>query len=162
MQPYYHGCEQPMAKRLFLFAIYFVASFGILNFAFPITHYVKNEPGLSRPYIVSSFLLLTLTNTVLAAAAFPFSVRGNTARWARVGRTTGLYFALISMFAIACSGLGFGLSLGDLPFFGRLGIFFMEWEWLRFIFESAVPFAACAGVLYYVATRPVALRHSAQ
>jgi hypothetical protein len=148
-----------MGKRLFLFAIYFVATFGVLNLAFPITDYFKNEPNLSRSYIVSSFLLLTLTNTLLAAAAFPFSVRGKTTRWVRVARTTGLYFALISMFAIACSGLGFGLSLGDLPFFGRLGFFFMEWEWLRFIFESALPLAVCAGMLYFVATRPVTQRH---
>jgi hypothetical protein len=48
--------------------------------------------------------------------------------------------------------LGFGLSLGNLPFFGRLGFFFTEWEWLRFIFESALPFAACASFVYFAAS----------
>ena len=149
-----------MARRFTLFAIYSIASFGVLNLGFPITFYFRNFPGISRSYILSSFLLLTLTTTLLAAVPLPLCVRGNASRWLRVVRCTILYFALVSMFAIACSGLGFGLSLGDMPFFGRLGLFFAEWEWLRFIFESALPLAMCAGVLYFVAARPVAARDS--
>ena len=148
-----------MAKRLILFAKFFVASFGVLNFRFPLTYYFENVPSVSRAHIISSFLLLALTSTLLAAVAFPL-LRGKTTLLVRVARTAVLYFVLISMFAIACSGLGFGLSLGDLPFFGRFGFFFAEWEWTRFIFESALPLTALAAGLYFVASRPVSKRNS--
>jgi hypothetical protein len=71
-----------MAKKLMLFATYFVVSFGVLNLAFPIAFYFRNFPNYSRSYIVSSFLLLALTTTLLAAVAFPFCVRGDASRWA--------------------------------------------------------------------------------
>ena len=142
-----------MTKRLLLLAAYFVVSLAVLNLAFPIPFYFKNfSYAYSRSNIIWSFALLSLTNTVLAAAAFPAAVCGTKSRWIRIGRSTVLYFVLICAFATACSGLGFGLSLGELPFFGRLGIFFAEWEWLRFIFESATPLAVCAGALYFFGT----------
>ena len=149
-----------MSKKILSFAIFFVASVGILNLAFPIARYIRNFPNLSRTHVVLSFLSLIFTTTLLAAVAFPFCVLGNSARWFRVLRATVLYFALVSMFAIACSGLGFGLSLYDLPFLGLLSFFFMEWEWLRFIFETALPLTACAGILYYVAAGQVMRKES--
>ena len=147
-----------MTKRTMLFAAYFVASFGILNLAFPMTKYFSSFPGYSKAYIVSSFLLLALATTLFAAIAFPLSVRGEKSIGIRVARSTIFYFVLVSGFAIACSGLGFGLSLGDLPVFGRLSFFFSEWEWARFIFESALPLSACAGALYLIAARSSASR----
>jgi hypothetical protein len=147
-----------LAKRLAFLAAYFVVSFLILNLGFPLPVYIERFPGYSRSYIVSSFLLLPLAITVLTAVAFPFGMLGNRPLRVRLMRTTALQFVLVSAFAIACSGLGFGLSLGDSPFFGRLGFFFAEWEWLRFIFESALPLALWAGVLYFVATWPVGKR----
>jgi hypothetical protein len=141
-----------MTKRLMLFVGYFLISLAVLNLAFPITFYLQNfSYAYSRSYIISSFLLLSLANTFLAGVAFPFAILGTKPRWLRVMRSTALYFVLICAFAISCSGAGFGLSLGELPFFGRLGIFFAEWEWLRFIFESAIPLALFASALYFFA-----------
>ena len=147
-----------LAKRLAFLAAYFVVSFLILNLGFPLSVYIESFPGYSRAYIVSSFLLLPLTITILTAVAFPFGMLGNRPLRVRLMRTTALQFVLVSAFAIACRGLGFGLSLSDLPFLGRLGFFFAEWEWLRFIFESALPLALWAGVLYFVGTWRVAKR----
>jgi len=160
---YRSSLQNEVAKQITLFGGYFLVSLAVLNIAFPIQFYFKNFAYQgSRSYILSSFVLLSLTNAILAELAMPFALRGTKPRWLRVGRSMAVYFVLICSLAIACSGLGFGLSLGELPFFGKFGIFFAEWEWLRFIFESALPLALCAGALYFFATASPRSSHSQQ
>jgi hypothetical protein len=125
-----------------------------VNLSFPIQFYFANFTySYSKRQIVSSFVLLTLAVTLLTAIALPFSRLGRRRLWSRVATATLLQFLLVSAFAIACSGLGFGWSVSGTTILGRLGFFFAEFEWLRFIFEAAVPLAACAAFLYWVTGR---------
>jgi hypothetical protein len=66
-----------------------------------------------------------------------------------------MQFILVSAFAIACSGLGFGWSVGGSSVLERLSFFFFEWEFVRFIFESALLLAIWAAVLYWLTGRAV-------
>ncbi len=142
----------PNVKRVLLLGAYYVASFGILNLAFPMNQYLSGRLYTGSP-IVPGFLLLTFVTSLLTAVAFLVGMRGGKPLWVRVVRTAGLQFALVSAFAIACSGLGFGLSLGEFPFFRDFSLFFAEFEFLRFIFESAVPLAGCAAAFYFLEAR---------
>ncbi len=136
---------------LFL-ALYFVLSFGIVNLGFPIRHYFTAF-AYQKSYVVSSFILLCFFVTSFTAVALPLSTQGKRPLWARAGLATAVQFFLVAGFAIACSGLGFGWSLGGSTLLSRLSLFFMEFEWLRFIFQTAVPLAVCAALLYYCTGR---------
>ena len=137
-------------QQVFLVLVYYIVSFGIVNISFPIRRYFAYF-SYPRAYIVSSFLLLCLVITLLTAVPLGMMARGRT-RWARVWLRTLIQFALVSGFAVACSGLGFGWSLSGSGPFSRLSFFFSEFEWLRFIFEAGLPLAAAAAFLYYLAS----------
>jgi hypothetical protein len=145
-------------KQLLLLVLFFVVTFLVVNVSFPISNYL-NRFNYSRWYVVSSFLLLTFAVTLFTAIALPFSQMGRSSIWGNVTVATALQFSLVSVFSIACSGLGFGWSLSNSTILGRLGFFFAEYEFLRFIFEAAIPLAVCAAFLYWLAGR---MRFSAE
>jgi len=133
---------------------YFFVAFGIVNLSFPLQYSFTNFTYFhSKRQIVSSFALLTLAVTLFTAIALPFSQLGRKPLWTRVATATVMQFLLVSVFAIACSGVGFGWSVNGTTILERLGFFFAEFEWTRFILESAVPLAACAAFLYWITGR---------
>jgi hypothetical protein len=145
---------QSQKWRFLLLVPYSLLAFGIVNLSFPIHYYFTNFTySYSKRQIVSGFVLLILVVTLLTALALPFSRLGKKPLWSRVAIATVLQFFLVSAFAIACSGLGFGWSVSGTTILQRLGFFFAEWEWTRFIFEAAVPLAACAAFLYWITGR---------
>jgi hypothetical protein len=134
-------------RRFLLMAAYCIVSLGIVNLGFPISHYLQNFT-FPRSYVASSYLILILSIALFTAIALPLSERGAGPLWFRVATATVFQFVLVSGFAIACSGLGFGWAIRETCPLERLGFFFAEFEWLRFIFETALPLAGCAAVLY--------------
>jgi len=140
-----------------LLTAYYVVTFGIVNLGFPIGDYLR---GFTYPksYVVSSFLLLCLMVTLFTALGLPLLSHTKRPLWGRVMAATVLQFALVSAFAIACSGFGFGWSVNSFSTLMRLSFFFAEFEWLRFILEAAVPLAGFAAFAYYLLARTYPMR----
>jgi hypothetical protein len=143
---------QMNTRRVLLLVAYYVVSFGVVNLSFPIRDYFTNFT-YPKSYVLSSFMLLCLLVTLITALASPVLSQTKKPLWGRVTLATFLQFILVAALAVACSGLGFGWSVGGFSALTRLSFFFAEFEFLRFIVEAAIPLAACAAFAYYLLGR---------
>ncbi len=143
---------QMTITRFLLLMAYYVVSFGVVILSFPIGYYFRNST-YPKSYVVSSFLLLCLIMTLITALPSPLLSQTKKPLWGRVTAATVLQFIVVTAFAIACSGLGFGWSVSGFSPLGRLSFFFTEFEWLRFIFKVAFPLTGCAAFAYYLLGR---------
>lgn len=149
--------------RVLEFFAFFVSYFGvclaIVNARFPIKKYFEVF-GYPRERIVFSYLILAFIVTSLTVAIW-MVIRRSNIRWPTIVLCTILQWLVVSIFAISCSGAGFGWSIRGDGLLSWLSLFFAEFEFLRFVFECGIPLAAAAAFFYFALGRLQARRKPA-
>jgi hypothetical protein len=125
--------------------IYFLVACGALMVTFRIDEELKNF-RTPRSIIIASYLLVAATMTIVSLWVAPLA--------GRLFKHDNLWVSvpLVGLFSVVCLCLVavlFGPVGLDFPGGGVRGIFFAEWEFIKFILYDALPMSVVGALLYW-------------
>jgi len=126
---------------------YFVASLALLMFTFRIDYYLQNST-LSKTSTVASYVILALLLTFVASFLAPKIMRLLFPRLSEKGNIIAAIAIAGIIFILLCAiSVLFGPFGLDVPVTRIRGIFFSEWNFIRFILYDAIFLAFLGGLL---------------
>jgi hypothetical protein len=135
--------------RVAVTSIYFVLACGLLMVTFRIDEEFKNF-RTSRSTIIASYVSVAAIMTIVSLWVAPLAGRLFTHEPPGV-RT--LAVGLLSFVCLFIVAILFGPVGLDIPGSGLRGIFFAEWEFVRFLVYDALPMSIIGALLHWWSRR---------